>query len=203
MGNKNFLDINIIGKSQGIRRQLEFIYKVANSDKNILILGETGIGKELTAKMIHKLSCRKYKPFVVINCGNIPEELFEAELFGFERGSFTGAIKEKIGLLEIAHDGTVFLDEIGDLSPHHQAKILRIIEKREMRRIGETAIRKIYARFIFATNKNLKEEVKKGRFRRGLYYRINIVSFHIPSLREKKKDIPLLVSYIFIKKRIV
>jgi len=169
---------------------LEFIYKVANSDKNILILGETGTGKELTAKMIHKLSCRKYKPFVVINCGNIPEELFEAELFGFERGSFTGAIKEKIGLLEIAHDGTVFLDEIGDLSPHHQAKILRIIEKREMRRIGETAIRKIYARFIFATNKNLKEEVKKGRFRRGLYYRINIVSFHIPSLREEKKICP-------------
>jgi len=153
MGNKNFLDINIIGKSQGIRRQLEFIYKVANSDKNILILGETGTGKELTAKMIHKLSCRKYKPFVVINCGNIPEELFEAELFGYARGSFTGAIKEKIGLLEVAHDGTVFLDEIGDLSLHHQAKILRVIEKREMRRIEETVIRKIYARFIFATNK--------------------------------------------------
>ena len=109
MGNKNFLDINIIGKSQGIRRQLEFIYKVANSDKNILILGETGTGKELTAKMIHKLSCRKYKPFVVINCGNIPEELFEAELFGFERGSFTGAIKEKIGCLKLLMMAQFFL----------------------------------------------------------------------------------------------
>lgn len=204
MGNTNFLDINIIGESQEIRRQLEFIHKVANCDKNILILGETGTGKELTAKLIHKLGCRKYKPFVVINCGNIPEELFEAELFGFERGSFTGAIKEKMGLLEVAHDSVVFLDEIGDLSPHHQAKILRIIEKREMRRIGETAVRKIYTRFIFATNRNLKEEVKKGRFRRDLYYRLNIVNFHIPSLREKKKDIPLkdislLASYIFIK----
>ena len=119
MGNNNFLDINIIGESQEIRRQLEFIHKVENCDKNILILGETGTGKELTAKLIHKLSGRKYKPFVVINCGNIPEELFEAELFGFERGSFTGAIKEKMGLLEVAHDGIVFLDEIGALFPHH------------------------------------------------------------------------------------
>lgn len=127
MGNNNFLDINIIGESQAIRRQLEFIHKVAYCDKNILILGKTGIGKELTAKLIHKLSSRRYKPFVVINRGNIPEELFEAELFGFEQGSFTGAIKEKVVLLEVAHDGTVFLDEIGDLSPHHQAKILRTI----------------------------------------------------------------------------
>lgn len=127
MGNNNFLDINIIGESQAIRRQLEFIHKVANCDKNILILGETGTGKELTAKLIHKLSSRRYKPFVVINRGNIPEELFDAERFGFERGSFTGAIKEKVVLLEVAHDGTVFLDEIGDLSPHHQAKILRTI----------------------------------------------------------------------------
>jgi len=199
MDYKNFFDIKMVGKSQVIRKQLEFIYKAAKSNKNVLILGETGTGKGLTAKLIHKLSDRRSKPFVAINCSNFPEELFDAELFGYMRGSFTGAIKERMGLLEVAQNGTVFLDEIGDLSPHHQAKVLRVVENREMRRIGETEIRKICACFIFATNRKLSEEVRTGRFRKDLYYRINVVSFILPSLRERKEDIPLLVNHIFKK----
>lgn len=163
-------DTEIVGISLIIKRKLRFIHKAAKSDKSVLILGETGTGKDLTAKKVHELSDRRNKPFVAINCTDIPEELFEAELFGYVRGSFTGAVKDKLGLLEVAKDGTIFFDEIGDLPLFLQAKILRIIEKRELRRIGETNIRKIYARFIFATNKNLQEEMKTGRFRKDLYY---------------------------------
>jgi len=201
MSNSAYDDAEIIGKSLAIKRQLAFVHKAAKSDKNVLILGETGTGKDLTAKKIHELSDRRNKPFVAINCTNIPEELFEAELFGFARGSFTGAVRDKLGLLESARDGTIFLDEIGDLSLNLQAKILRIIEKREIRRIGETITRKIYARFIFATNKKLQEEVKKGKFRKDLYYRINVVRFYIPPLKERREDIPLLVDYLLKKKR--
>lgn len=191
-----FDEIKIIGDSLAVERKLEFINKAAKSDKNVLIWGETGTGKDLTAKKLHELSDRKNKPFVAINCVNIPEVLFEAELFGYVRGAFTGAFKEKVGLLEIAKDGTIFLDEIGDLSLHLQAKILRIIEEKELRRIGDTIFRKIHARFIFATNKNLHEEVKTGNFRKDLYYRINVVRLYIPPLKERKEDIPLLVEYI-------
>jgi len=191
-----FDEIKIIGDSLVVKRKLEFIYKAAKSDKNVLVWGETGTGKDLTAKKLHELSDRKNKPFVAINCVNIPEVLFEAELFGYVRGAFTGAVKEKVGLLEIAKDGTIFLDEIGDLSLHFQAKILRIIEEKELRRIGDTILRKIYARFIFATNKNLHEEVKTGNFRKDLYYRINVVRLYIPPLKERKEDIPLLVEHI-------
>jgi transcriptional regulator with PAS, ATPase and Fis domain len=189
-------DTEIIGKSAVIKRQLNFILKAAKSEKNVLILGETGTGKDLTAKKIHELSDRRDKPFVAVDCTNIPGELFEAELFGFARGSFTGALKDKMGLLEAARDGTIFLDEIGDLSLGLQAKILRTIEKRELRRIGETIFRRINARFIFATNRKLQEEVKKGTFRKDLYYRINVVRFYIPPLKERKEDIPLLVDHI-------
>lgn len=191
-----FGEIKIIGKSLAIKRKMEFIYKLARSDKNVLIWGETGTGKDLAAKKLHELSDRRNKPFVAINCINIPEGLFEAELFGYVRGAFTGAIKEKVGLLEIAKDGIIFLDEVGDLSMHLQAKILRIIEEKELRRIGDTTLRRIYARFIFATNKNLFEEVEYGRFRKDLYYRINVVRLYIPPLKERKEDIPLLVEYI-------
>lgn len=191
-----FDEIKIIGNSLAVKRKLEFINKVARSDKNILIWGETGTGKDLVAKKLHELSDRKNKPFVAVNCVNIPEVLFEAELFGYVRGAFTGAIREKVGLLEIAKDGTIFLDEIGDLSLHLQAKILRIIEEKKLRRIGDTILRKIYSRFIFATNKNLYEEVRTGRFRKDLYYRINVVRWYIPPLKERKEDIPLLVEHI-------
>jgi transcriptional regulator with GAF, ATPase, and Fis domain len=187
-------------KSNGISFYLKdrtgIINRVANSDKSVLLLGETGTGKDFTAKKIHELSEKRSKPFVAISCANIPEELFEAELFGFARGSFTGAIREKPGLLEIAKDGTVFLDEIGELSSYLQAKILRVIEEKEIRRVGETIHRKILARFIFATNKELYEEVKRGRFRKDLYFRISVVKFYLPPLRERREEIPFLVNHI-------
>jgi len=189
----------IVGNSPLIISELEFIRKVARSDKSILILGETGTGKELAARKIHDLSGRKERPFVAINCADIPEELFEAELYGFERGSFTGAIREKQGLLETAQNGTIFLDEIGDLSLNLQAKLLRVIDQKEVRRVGETSTRTIWARFVFATNKNLEEEVKLCKFRRDLYFRIGVVKFWIPPLRDRKEDISLLVQYILKK----
>ena len=201
MNNSFSWDTEIIGKSEAIKKQLEFIHKVAKSNKSVLILGETGTGKDLTVKRIHELSDRKNKALVAINCTNIPKELFEAELFGYVRGSFTGAVKDKEGLFEAARNGTIFLDEIGDLSLYLQAKILRVIEKRELRRIGETCTRKIYARFIFATNKDLQEEMKKGQFRKDLYYRINVVRFYMSPLKERKEDIPLLVNHILKKER--
>ena len=194
-------DTEIVGISSVIKGKLRFIHKAARSDKSVLILGETGTGKDLTAKRIHELSNRRNRPFVAINCTDIPEDLFEAELFGFVRGSFTGAVKDKLGLLEVAKDGTIFFDEIGDLPLHLQAKILRMIEKRELRRIGETTVRRINARFIFATNKNLQEEAKAGRFRKDLYYRINVIKFYIPPLKDRKEDIPLLINHILSKDR--
>ncbi len=176
-----------------LEHQIEIINRVANRGKNVLILGETGTGKDFTAKRIHEMSENKDKPFVAINCASIPEDLFEAELFGYARGSFTGAIKEKQGLFEIAKDGTIFLDEIGELSSYLQAKILRVLEERVIRRVGEIVQRKILARFIFATNKELHEEVRRGKFRKDLYFRISVVKFFLPPLRERKEQIPSLV----------
>jgi len=189
------MEVKIIGKSQRIKDNLEFIKKIADTNKTILIIGETGTGKELTVKKIHELSWRKNYPFIAINCASFPESLFEAELCGFERGAFTGAFKSKPGLLELAKEGTLFLDEIGELSLTLQVKLLRIIEGKEFRRIGDTESRQINARFIFATNKNLQEEVKSGNFRKDLYYRINVVRLYIPPLKERKSDIPLLVNH--------
>ncbi len=166
-----------------IKRKLLFIHKTAKSNKSVLILGEAGTGKDLTAKKVYELNDRKNKPFVAINCTDIPEELFEAELFGYVRGSFAGIVRDKLGLLEVAKGGTIFSDEIGDLPLFLQEKILRIIEKRELRKLGETTIRKIYARFIFATNKNSQEEMKVGGFRKDLYHRINVIKFYMPPLK--------------------
>lgn len=177
----------------------EIIRKIARSNKNVLILGETGTGKDQTARMIHAFSPNKDKPFVPINCANLPESLFEAELFGYARGAFTGAVKEKQGLIEVAKEGTVFLDEIGEMSPYLQAKLLRVIEERQIRRIGETSKRLIQARFIFATNRELHEEIKLGRFRKDLYFRISVIKIYLPPLRERRKEIPLLVREILNK----
>jgi transcriptional regulator with GAF, ATPase, and Fis domain len=171
---------------------MEIIEKVAGCDKNVLILGETGTGKDVAARRIHELSPRRAFPFVAINCASLPDELVEAELFGYARGSFTGAVKEKEGLLEAAGKGTVFLDEIGELPFHLQAKVLRLIDRKEARRIGETAMRHVSARFIFATNKDLQEEVKMGRFRSDLYFRVNVVRIRLPPLRERMDEIPPL-----------
>jgi len=173
--------------------------KIAKSDKSVLILGETGTGKDLTARKLHQVSSRQEKPFIAINCANIPEDLFEAELFGYARGAFTGAVRQKAGLLEIAQDGTVFIDEIGDLSLALQAKMLRMLEEKRLRRIGETSLRKINVRFIFATNKNLQQEVNRGKFRKDLYYRIYVIKLYLPPLRERREDIPLLIEHILTK----
>lgn len=193
-------EIKLVGKSLGFQKKLTLLRKLAQSDKNVLILGETGTGKDFTAKVLHGLcDQRKNKPFVTINCAAIPLELFEAELFGYKRGAFTGAVKEKAGLLEVARDGTVFLDEIGELPLYLQPKFLRVIESKEMRRIGGTSSRKIRARLIFATNKNLVEEINGGRFRKDLFYRINVVRLFLPPLKERKEDIPFLVEKILGK----
>jgi transcriptional regulator with PAS, ATPase and Fis domain len=172
------------------------VEKAARCDKTVLILGETGTGKDVTARRVHELSDRREHPFVPVNCASLPDDLVEAELFGYARGSFTGAVRDKEGLLEAAGNGTVFLDEIGELPFRLQPKVLRMIDKRETRRIGETVSRTVTARFIFATNRDLEEEVRAGRFRRDLYFRINVVRIRLPSLRERREDIPRLVHQI-------
>ena len=192
-------DTQIIGCSKAMNEVFQLIQKIAQSDQNVLIYGDTGTGKNLAAKKIHELSRRKTQPLLTINCANIPEDLFEAELFGYGKGAYTGAIKDKQGLLETAGSGAVFLDEIGELPLLIQAKLLQTIENKELRRVGETYTRKIKARFIFATNKDLQEEVTMGNFRKDLFYRINVVSLHMPSLKERKEDIPLLVEFFLNK----
>lgn len=187
----------IIGKSAAIKNLLSFIEKAAKSDSNVIVLGETGVGKELVAKAIHKASNRKDRPFLKINCGNLNENLVESELFGYRKGAFTGAFIDKCGLIEAANEGTFFFDEIGDISPYLQSKLLSVVEDKEIRRIGENIFRKINVRFIFATNKDLHSQVLKGKFRQDLFYRIAILTFYISPLRERKKDIPLLVEEIF------
>lgn len=169
--------------------------KAAWCEKSVLLFGETGTGKDLAARKIHELSPRRFAPFVAINCSNLPDGLFESELFGHTRGAFTGAIRDKCGLLDEAGDGTVFMDEIGELPLHLQAKILRLLDKRESRKIGATKTRIIPARFIFATNRDLFVNVNEGRFRKDLYYRINVVQVRIPPLRERKEDIQDLAKY--------
>jgi transcriptional regulator with PAS, ATPase and Fis domain len=178
-----------------IKEGLSVIEKAARCDKNVLILGETGTGKDMAARKVHDLSSRREEPFVALNCASLPEELVEAELFGYARGAFTSAFREKEGLLESAGTGTVFLDEIAELPFRLQAKLLRLIDKKEVRRIGETFIRSVSARFIFATNKILHEEVNAGRFRRDLYFRINVICIWLPPLRERREEIPLLAHH--------
>jgi sigma-54 specific flagellar transcriptional regulator A len=162
-------------------------------------MGESGTGKELVAKMIHQKSTRATKPFIPVNCGAIPSELLESELFGHEKGAFTGAVYSRPGRFELAHEGTIFLDEIGDMPLHLQVKILRVIQERTFERIGSTKPLHVNVRIIAATNKNLENEVKEGKFREDLYWRLNVVPLLIPPLRERKEDIPILCEY-FINK---
>lgn len=171
----------------------QFLLRAAQSDKNILILGETGSGKDVAAVRIHELSPRAGRPFVAVNCAGLPESLFESEIFGFARGAFTGAFRDKPGLLEAAGGGTVFFDEIADLPFPLQAKLLRVIDKKETRRLGDTRTRTVGARFLFAANRDLRREAEAGRFRTDLYYRISVVRIRIPPLRERKAEIPGLV----------
>lgn len=185
----------IIGNSPAMREIFEKIQVIAKTDVPVLIYGESGTGKELIADAIQRLSLRKGKPYIKINCAAIPETLFESELFGYEKGAFTGATETKKGKLELANDGTIFLDEIGDMPFSLQAKLLRVIEDGLVYPLGAKEPLKINVRFIYATSKNLKELIKAEKFREDLFYRINVVPINIPPLRERKEDIPLLIEY--------
>ncbi|GIK59222.1 MAG: sigma-54-dependent Fis family transcriptional regulator [Ignavibacteriaceae bacterium] len=191
---------NIVGNSAQLKRVLNLANKAAISDSNILIEGETGTGKELLAEYIHKHSARKDKPFVVINCASLPDQLIESELFGHEKGAFTDAKNTKQGLVEIAHGGTLFLDEIGELSLSLQPKLLRFLENGEYRRIGGITTLTSHVRVIGATNRNLLEEADNKNFRKDLLFRLNVITLTIPPLRDRKEDILLLANY-FIKEK--
>jgi DNA-binding NtrC family response regulator len=184
----------ILGNSRPIRNILDLIEKVAPLDTRVLITGDNGTGKELVAKAIHNQSMRKDKSFVEVNCAAIPNELIESELFGHEKGSFTGAVQQRIGRFELANKGTLFLDEIGDMSLQAQAKVLRAIEDGKIERVGGGKKIEVDVRIISATNKNLLEEIEKGTFREDLYHRINVIPIQIPPLRERIDDIPVLVN---------
>lgn len=185
----------IIGTSEPIKSVLNVIERVADTDSTILVTGESGTGKELIARAIHYNSHRAQSPFVAINCGAIPAELLESELFGHIKGSFTGAISNRVGRFEMADGGTLFLDEIGDLNPNLQVKILRALQERRFEPVGGTKSVSVDVRVIAATNINLEEAVEKGRFREDLFYRLNVIPIHVPALRERKSDIPLLLSH--------
>ena len=190
---------NIIGRSKEMKLVLEMIRKVAKTDATILIIGESGTGKELVAKAIHHQSPRSDKPFLVINCGALPETLLESELFGYTKGSFTGATANKRGLFEEANLGTLFLDEIGDTSFSTQVKLLRVLQEQEIRRIGSNFPVKINVRILAATNMKLEDLVNEGKFREDLYYRLSVIPLLIPPLRERKEDIPALVDHFLQK----
>jgi Nif-specific regulatory protein len=185
-------DATLIGESRPMLRVAEFITRVAKGDSTVLIRGESGTGKELIARAIHANGLRPHKPFVAINCAAIPEALLESELFGHEKGAFTGAVAVRKGKFEIAEDGTLFLDEIGEMAPLLQAKLLRVLQQREFERLGGTRLLPFNARVVAATNKNLETAIKAGEFRQDLYYRLNVISVASPPLREHREDIPLL-----------
>ncbi len=183
----------ITGVSRAIQKAKETIKKIAPYDINVLIIGESGTGKEVFARAIHKLSHRKNKPFIAVNCAAIPDDLLESELFGYKKGAFTGADKDKKGLIEEANGGTLFLDEIGEMTLSLQAKLLRFLEERKIRPLGSTKEIEVDVRVISATNRDLKKEMEKGNFREDLYYRLSTITIRIPPLRERKEDIPYLV----------
>ena len=188
------LQHDMVGLSTAMRRVYEFISRVAPTDSTVLLFGESGTGKELAARAIHRNSRRAEKPFVAINCAALAPTLLESELFGHERGAFTGALAQKKGKLEIAHGGTVFLDEIAELNLELQVKLLRVLQERELERVGATRPTQVDFRLVAATNQELEEAVRAGRFRPDLYYRLNVVSICMPSLRERREDIPLLAN---------
>jgi formate hydrogenlyase transcriptional activator len=185
----------VVGESAAMRKVFKAIGMVADTESTVLVLGETGTGKELTARAIHNLSRRRHGVMVKVNCAALPASLAESELFGHERGAFTGAVQQKKGRFELAHNGTIFLDEVGELSAEVQVKLLRVLQEQEFERLGSTRPTKVNVRVIAATNRNLEEEVARGRFRSDLFYRLNIFPIHLPALRERKPDVPLLASH--------
>jgi DNA-binding NtrC family response regulator len=189
---------NIIGKSAEMNRIFDVVRQVAPTKASVLITGESGVGKELIADALHHLSNRKEKPFVKVHCAALSQSLLESELFGHEKGAFTGAVARKRGRFELSHMGSIFLDEIGEIDPSVQIKILRVLQEKTFERVGGEQTLEVDVRIISATNKDLKQEIERGTFREDLYYRLNVVNIHIPPLRERKEDIPLLVA-AFIK----
>jgi DNA-binding NtrC family response regulator len=185
----------LVGQSQAVAELLASVRRIAGSEANVLIQGESGTGKGLVARIIHAQSARAEGPFLVINCSAFQDQLLESELFGHEKGAFTGATAGKQGLFEVAEGGTLFMDEVGEMSPAMQAKLLQVLDSRELRRVGGTRAHRVHVRVVAATNKDLAHEVRAGRFREDLYYRLNVVSLTIPPLRERKEDIPRLVEH--------
>ncbi|MFQ5513041.1 MAG: sigma-54-dependent transcriptional regulator [Myxococcota bacterium] len=186
---------NIVGESDALRESIDIVRKVADTDATILIRGESGVGKELFARAVHYNSGRADRPFVAVNCGAIPEDLLESELFGHVRGAFTGAIRDRIGRFSAANGGTLFLDEIGDMSPTLQTRLLRVLQEREFEPVGSSKSQRVDVRVVAATNQDLEELMRTRRFRQDLYFRLNVVPIHVPPLRERREDIPLLIDH--------
>jgi transcriptional regulator with PAS, ATPase and Fis domain len=196
-GSKYSFD-TIIGNNEELRKVIAVSKKAAASNSTVLLLGESGTGKELFAHAIHQASPRRDKPFIKVNCAAIPESLLESEFFGYEKGAFTGAAKAKLGKFELANGGSIFLDEIGDMNLYLQAKLLRVLQEMEFEKIGGIHTVKVDVRVIAATNRTLKELIKKGEFREDLYYRLNVVELTIPPLRKRKDDLPLLINHLIV-----
>jgi DNA-binding NtrC family response regulator len=192
----------LIGSGPGMQRVVQMIEKVAPTDVTVLVRGESGTGKELVARALHHNSPRRGRPLVTINCAALQETLLESELFGHEKGAFTGALQTKPGLIEVAEGGTLFIDEVGEMAPGLQAKLLRVLEDGHYRRVGSTKERHAAVRMIAATNKPLEEEQKEGRFREDLFYRLNVVSIDLPPLRERREDIPVLVEHFLTTRQL-
>lgn len=194
-------DLKIVGKTHSIKKVFDMIKSVANTESTVLITGKSGTGKELVARALHFTSNRKNKPFVVVNCGAISDNLIESELFGHKKGAFTGAVSDKEGFMKAADRGTLFLDEIGEMPLNLQVKLLRAIQEKEYTPVGTTSSLPVNVRFVASTNKNLAEEVKQSKFREDLFYRLNVVEIKLPSLKERKEDIPLLANHFVDKYR--
>jgi two-component system response regulator HydG len=190
----------IVGTSQGMRSVLSAVEKVASSDSSVLIYGESGTGKELVARAVHYQSTRREGPFVKVNCGALPHELFESELFGHEKGAFTGAVRQKKGKFELAEGGTIFLDEIGDVPLDAQVKLLRVLQERQFDRVGGEQTLEANVRVVAATNRALRDMMVEGAFREDLFYRLEVIPLHLPPLRERREDVPLLVEHFMQKK---
>lgn len=187
----------ILGQSSAMRKVFDLIDKVSQSDITVLIQGESGTGKELVAREIHRRSTRHNKPFITMNCAALPENLIESELFGHEKGAFTGAVKQRKGKFELANEGSIFLDEIGDMSLNTQSKVLRVLQEKKFERLGGSETLEVDARIVSATHRDLLSEIEKGNFRQDLYYRLKVIDIMIPPLRDRREDIPLLVDYYF------
>jgi DNA-binding NtrC family response regulator len=196
---KELMFQELVGKSRAMQRVYETVTMVAKTDITVLITGESGTGKDLTARAVHALSPRSQNAFVAVNCPTVPEQILESELFGYKKGAFTHATQNKTGLFQEAHKGSIFLDEIGDISPAIQTKLLRVLQEKEIKPLGDTRSVKVDVRIISSTNQNLKEKIRKAEFREDLFYRLNVVSVELPALRERPEDIPLIAGHLLEK----